>query len=265
MVDLKKAAEEIDFYLRPSTYPLAIKMLKSADEIPEKARRPVKDLGIKVATCQTISMARRYGWTLAIGKEDHCCSLGMIALGFGEPNAFYTEGNLCEGMYTETAEAGRVTEAELDKFEVGRYKYFLVAPLDKATFKPDVILIFGNSAQVMRLVQAALYKKGGRIHSSFSGRADCADMTVTTMKTGECQVILPCTGDRFFAQTQDHEMAFTIPYNKLETVLEGLRATHKAGIRYPATPFLNYQGKFPPKYDRLLQMWEESQTMGNES
>ncbi|MCI0527388.1 MAG: DUF169 domain-containing protein, partial [Nitrospira sp.] len=74
MVDLKKATEEIDFYIRPTTFPLAIKMLRSAEEIPEKARRPHRDLGIKVATCQTISMVRRYGWTLAIGKEDHCCS-----------------------------------------------------------------------------------------------------------------------------------------------------------------------------------------------
>ena len=27
-------------------------------------------------------MARRYGWTIALTREDHICSLGIAALGF---------------------------------------------------------------------------------------------------------------------------------------------------------------------------------------
>lgn len=262
MVDLQKVDEELQQYLRLEQYPLAIKMLRSEEEIPAKVRRPQQDMGFQVATCQAISASRRYGWNLALGREDLSCALGIAALGMEPLIDYYTEGNLCEGMYTETAKAGKKSEAAIDRFDLGEYRYVLLSPLNRATFDPDVIVIYGNSAQVMRLVQASLYKRGGQLTSSFGGRVDCADIIVTTMKTGECQVILPCTGDRFFAQTQDHEMAFTIPHGKIAEVMEGLKGTHAHGIRYPATPFLMYQGKFPPTYDKLLQLWDEQNTEG---
>ena len=60
----------------------------------------------------------------------------------------------------------------------------------------------------MRLVQAALYKRGGYLNSSFSGRLDCADIVVKTMQTDDCQGDPTVhRQDRMFGQTQDEEMA----------------------------------------------------------
>jgi len=131
-----------------------------------------------------------------------------------------------------------------------------VAPLDRATFEPDLVCIYANPAQVMRLTQAALWKRGGRLHSSFEGRAVCADIIVTTMQTGEAQVILPCSGDRIFGQTQDHEMAFAIPWARMEEIVEGLRGTHAGGIRYPITQFMEYEAKLPPRYMEVNRLWD---------
>ncbi|HET6369339.1 MAG TPA: uroporphyrinogen decarboxylase family protein, partial [Pseudomonadales bacterium] len=104
--------------------------------------------------------------------------------------------------------------------------------------------------------QAALWKRGGRLTSSFEGRAVCADIIVTTMKTGEAQVILPCSGDRIFGQTQDHEMAFAIPWARMEEMVEGLRGTHNGGIRYPITQFMEYEAKLPPRYMEVNKLWD---------
>ena len=134
-------------------------------------------------------------------------------------------------MYTETLEAGAKTEAAVPKFELGQYASLFASPLKTHPFDPpDVITVFGNSAQVMRLVQAALYKRGGYLNSSFSGRLDCADIVVKTMQTNDCQVILPCTGDRMFGQTQDEEMAFSMPASKVDEVMAGLEARIKAAF-----------------------------------
>jgi uncharacterized protein (DUF169 family) len=111
----------------------------------------------------------------------------------------------------------------------------------------------------MRLVTAALYKRGGRITSSFSGRIDCADIIIQTMHTQDCQVILPCYGDRIFAQTEDSEMAFTIPRARIPEVIEGLKGTHKGGVRYPIPSFLRYQAVFPEKYMKLEELWRQDQ------
>jgi MtaA/CmuA family methyltransferase len=259
MIDVKTADQELQTYIRPQTFPVAIRMLKPGEPIPERARRPARDFKKLSMNCQVIDMARRYGWMIALTREDHICSLGIAALGFEKPTHLHASGTLCEGMYTETKEAGRRSEAASDRFAPGEYTTLLVAPLDRATFEPHLVCVYANPAQVMRLTQAALWKRGGKLASGFSGRIVCSDIIVTTMLTGEPQVILPCSGDRIFGQTQDHEMAFTIPWDRMEEIVEGLRGTHAGGIRYPITQFMEYEAKLPPKYMEANRVWEAEQ------
>src|SRR6267143_5699485 len=159
-------------------------------------------------------------------------------------------------MYTEPKEAGQLSETAIDRFKEGEYGALLVAPLDRATFEPDLVCVYANPAQVMRLTQADLWKRGGKPASAFGGRVVCADIIVTTMRTDRPQVILPCSGDRIFGQTQDHEMAFTIPWGQMEEIIEGLRATHAGGIRYPITQFMEYEAKMPARYMEANRIWD---------
>src|SRR6195256_5198999 len=256
MIDTKTADKELQTYIRPQTFPVAIRMLKPGEPIPERARRPARDFKKLSVICQVIDMSRRPGWMIALTREDHICSLGITAIGFDKPLPIYNVGTLCEGMYTETKEAGPRSEAAIDKFAPGEYETLLVAPLDRATFEPDIVCVYANPAQVMRLTQAALWKRGGKLASAFGGRVVCADIIVTTMRTDRPQVILPCSGDRIFGQTQDHEMAFTIPWTQMEEIIEGLRGTHAGGIRYPITQFMEYEAKMPPRYMEANRVWD---------
>lgn len=244
-------------YLRLGTFPVGIKLFESLEGVPEEARRPLRDLSAHVASCQTIGMARRYGWSMVITAEDHCCAPGMMVLGFGAQKAqtYFDAGKICESIYTETAEAGARTEATVDRLPYGKYQALWIAPLAKFTLAPDVLVVYGNSAQVMRLVQAALWKSGGVLTSVSAGRLDCSQEIVRPLLTGECQYILPCTGDRTIALTTDDEMAFSAPWSKIDEIIEGLAATHKHGIRYPTTPiFLRNEPQFPRSYQPLLDL-----------
>jgi len=254
--------EEIEKFVRPQTFPLGIRMAKPGEPLPEKVRRPAQDMGIKVAICQTFSIARRYGWALAVGRDDLSCPLAKTAFGFEQVLPYYAEGNLACGMYTATPEAGAQTEAEVPKFALGEFERIIIAPLGRATFEPHVVLVYANAAQVM-LVAAALYQRGGRIHSSFSARLDCADAVIETMHTGRPQVILPCYGDRIYGQTEDHEMAFTVPWAAAVDLVAGLQGTHQGGVRYPIPAWLRYTGEFPEKYRRLDVLWEEGRAPGD--
>ncbi len=257
MSDLKRFDQEIQTYIKPTTLPLAIKLLTSEGQIPEKTRRPKKDFQKRFSICQVVGMARRIGWTFALGKEDLSCPLSQVGLGFEKEPSFYKEGNLCEGMYTSTKEAGKRTEAAAPKFEYGRYQYILIGPVGRANYEPDVILIYGDSAQVMRLVHAALWEEGGTLTSSFMGRYDCADYTAGVINSGKSQVILPCNGDRVFGFVQDFEMAFAIPNTHIDRTVAGLQGTHKGGVRYPIPFFMNWEATFPPKYIELEKLWKE--------
>ncbi|MBW1816622.1 MAG: DUF169 domain-containing protein [Deltaproteobacteria bacterium] len=256
MTDLREVETMLNTYVRPLTFPVAVKMLTSEDEIPEKARRPFQQMKKKIAICQGIGMARKLGWTVAMGKEDMQCSLGAAPFGFFKNIDYFNEGNLAGGMFTASKEVGKKEEDLIDRFDFGRYSHILAAPLSRAAFEPDVLIMYGNPAQVMRLIQGALYNEGGAIHSSAMGRLGCAAI-ITVMKTDACRYLVPGNGDRIFGMTQDHEMTFMIPASKVDTVMDGLVKTHKAGIRYPITSFFNFQAAFPPSYQEQMKVWEE--------
>jgi hypothetical protein len=73
----------------------------------------------------------------------------------------------------------------------------------------------------------------------------------------QCRYLVLENGDRIFPMTQDYEMSFIIPLSKMDTVLEGLAKTHKAGIRYPITSFFDFQPTFPPSYQEQMKVWEQ--------
>lgn len=261
---LKKFDDALSQFVRPGSFPLAVRLTREGEILSERTKRPWRDLKIKVAICHTFSMARRYGWQLAIGAEDINCPLALTAFGFKEETETFSCGEMCAGMFTETLTAGARTEAEVPKFSFREYQFILAAPISRADFQPQVYLIYGNSAQIMRLLTAALYRKGGYLTSKFSGRLDCADICIETMKTGQPQIVLPCYGDRVFGQTQDDEMAMTIPAGMEEEIIAGLEGTHQGGIRYPVPSFLRYSPQYPQHYYRLFEAWEKEEKTKNE-
>ncbi|MBW1711097.1 MAG: DUF169 domain-containing protein [Deltaproteobacteria bacterium] len=229
-MDLKRINEALNTYVRPQTFPLALKLCQSETDLPEKARMPVRDMGYPVALCQAIGLSRRFGWTMAVGKEDQCCYGGAATMGFlakppqGDDSPFAAEKQL----------------------ETGKYGYLLTAALERADFEPDVVLLYGNSAQVMRLTQSASRLPGGSVNAIASGFGDCGDIVARSMHSNECQVILPSGGDRIFGSTQDHEMIFTMPGGKAEEIAGALGDTHKAGFRYPVLTDLRHPPELPP-------------------
>lgn len=262
-MDLSAIVKVLDTYIKPQSFVLGVKMYTANEQLPAKVKIPDKDLGKRLAICQALNMARKYGWSLAVSKADHSCPIGSVVLGFQTAVDFYTEGNLCAGMYTKDKTAGANSEAKVLRFPEGKYSHLVVGPLDKLEFQPDIILVYGSPAQVMRLVQGALYIDGGTITSTFSGRAECSETLVQTINQQKCQVILPGNGERVFGQTQDYEMAFTMPWSEVEKTMEGLLATHKGGVRYPIPTFLNYQVTYPPKYQQLEEIWAKAESDKN--
>jgi uncharacterized protein (DUF169 family) len=252
-IDLAKLEEALAQHVRLGSFPVAVRMVKSGEALPERVKRPLHDLNLKVATCQAIAMARRYGWVVAVGEEDISCPLAAVVFGFRRASEFYLKGQACVGMYAESEEAGVVSEEQVEKFTFGEYEYILVAPLHRTAFEPEVIVIYANPAQVVRLLTAALWKSGGRLTSSFGGRIDCAEEIIVPLRSGKCEIILPCFGDRIFAQTQDNEMAFSIPIGRVAEIIEGLAGTHKGGVRYPIPSFLRYTGEFPAQYAKAAE------------
>ena len=165
-------AEKIKKYVNPQTFPVAVRFLKGDEQLPEHAKLPLKDLGMPMAPCQGAGMARRYGWTVAFGPEDVGC--GIAAHTYGWDRLVEEEGAidfLLRMNYASDEKAAREVLKGFRMLEMEKDLQVVYAPLERVKVEPDVILIYVNPAQMMRLIHGATYRQGTPVAGSFSGRA----------------------------------------------------------------------------------------------
>lgn len=253
-VNYQESAEFIQNNLRLKTFPVAVKFLKDKSTFPEKTRQPSKVLNKRVTICQGVTMARTYGWTVGLTREDLICVPAMIAFGLsGAAEPVETLGKLfCEVDFSQTEERGQKEVEEMIRLENAESEAIVLAPLLKGLFEPDTVAFFGNPAQVMRMVQGLVFEEGRRISGNFGGKVECSEYLIAPYKTQSSRVAIPGMGDRIFSMTQDDEMVFSIPGMLLESLVRGLKnAGKKIGARYPVTFYQNFQPEFPKPYQVL--------------
>lgn len=248
---VKELLAEVEQSVRPATFPVGIKLARQGEEIGQRARRPLKDLGNPIAVCQGLTMARTFGWTLVFAAEDHGCPVGSVAAGHREPDRFLA--GVAAELYQDDPEAGRRMEASYPRHPVGSVEQIWLSPLRNCRFQPDLAVIYGNPAQMVVLVHAANYGHGPGISSVSTGRFGCSAWIAGAVQSGEYTYALPGSGERVFAGTQDHEMSFIVPDSRFAPLTEGLRRIREKGsFRYPVTNMnLLQKPSLPEKYDAL--------------
>ncbi|TFF88406.1 MAG: hypothetical protein EU548_08895, partial [Promethearchaeota archaeon] len=131
--------------------------------------------------------------------------------------------------------------------------------LGRIDFEPDLVLIWGNSAQIMRIIQGYLWKRGGRVKMSTFCDGVCADAITNAIITQDLQISFPCLGDRRFGNATDSDLIGSIPFDMVDEIILGMEKTHKAGTRYPI-PFQMSTPKFFVKLKKQLDKTKRSKT-----
>ena len=262
MQDWTEVAQSINRFVKPLTIPVGIKLVPSADDFPAKTRRPASDLGFQTTICVAIAMARKYGWTIGLTPEDNYCPVAEMFYGWSEEparNEFALFSFLKSLNYGVDDEALRQVLSSTTQYrlEPGRCGGVVVSPVESGRMDPDLIMMFCNSAQLMRLVHAATRETGEELASVFTGRfGSCNEGILRTLKTQKPQVVVPGNGDRVWGMVQDDEMIFTIPANAIQRVVESLEATHKAGVRFPIPVDVRHEPNFPPQLTNAMKEWK---------
>jgi uncharacterized protein (DUF169 family) len=253
-MNLKEAAVFIREDLRLKTFPVAVQFLQDESEFPTKARRPSATMGKRIAICQGVTMARNYGWTIGLAREDIICVPAAIAFGFSDA----TDPSLSlvdlfrEVGFSGNDDLARKEISSMSRFENGEIKGIVLAPMEKISFEPDIIIIYGNPAQMMRLAQAWSYVTGKRLAGEFGGKVECDEYLIAPFKMQCPRMVIPGNGERVFAATQDDEMVLALPNKCLPDLIKGLKEAGKAiGVRYPVTPYQNFQPEFPAAHVKL--------------
>ncbi|RLF55683.1 MAG: hypothetical protein DRN37_08935 [Thermoplasmata archaeon] len=236
-------SEKIRTYINPQTFAVSVSFLGSDDQVPDRAKRPLRDLGEVMAPCQGAGMARRYGWTVAFGPEDVGCAIAAHTYGWER----LTEERgaidfLLRMNYAADEKAAFGVLKGFRILEMDKGLQVVYASLERTSIEPHVVVIYVNPAQMMRLIHGATFHQGTPVTGSFSGRAaSCTEGVLGAYLDGECKVVVPGNGDRVWAGCQDHEMIMAIPSGKLADVVEGLEKSHQKGVRYPIPTYLRYR------------------------
>ncbi len=247
----KEKGRELEELIRPLTYPIAVAFFENESDFPEKTRRPEE----RMALCQALTLSRTRGWTVGLTSEDSGCP--AFNVGF-EWDRIVDESTVGEffvmGGYAEDEEVGEKMVEDLYRLEPGKYEGIVVSPLTRTKVKPDLILVYGNPAQMMRLIQGSMYKTGEKFTAEMGGvAASCNAGIIQTFKKKECQLIVPGNGDRIFAANQDHEMLFTIPREYFGDLIENMKKQRFAKYPIPTTM------QTPPPFPGLEDYLEEQE------
>ncbi len=244
---MEKFLATIKETINPSTQVVGVNLVRDAADVHGKKIR-VRDQRITI--CQQIAYSRMYGWSTFTDHGSAHCLLGAACAGIIAPPQRVMDGTVNNGVYQQNQDAAVAMQQKMPRIPsgvIGMLTYPLARPVEGMI--PDLVVLYVNTAQAMRFVQAFLYHEGGDFVMRSSGDAGvCSRGVAQVFLTGEPTIEIPCMGDRRFAMAQDHEMIVGIPFGWLERTGQGLNATHKAGIRYPIPFQIPASCDLPPTY-----------------
>jgi uncharacterized protein (DUF169 family) len=229
-------AGELEKILMLKTSPVAVKMLNKESEIPEGAVRPRRDRGYHLAQCQAFALARRDKTAIAMLKEDHWCPAALIAYGM-VPRPDPQRGHPYES------------------FGEGKYIGVLTAPLETADFKPDVVIIYTNTAQLRSLLLMMDMEEGLAVKSHFFPPS-CAYAVVYPMLYNEYWIVLPDPGEFQRALGTEDEMMFAVPAGKMDAFMSAMREGQKKDFAYRRHHlYLRPDFPQPDFYQKMFRNW----------
>lgn len=248
----RKLGERIETLIRPATFPLAVKLIRSEKDIKPEYKRASRDMALQNFVCQNFKMSRTYGWTIAVTEADTNCKLARAVYGWDimtrEEQAWAEAFSV--GLYARDAAVESKFKEHLYSLEEV-FAGLIISPLSRTKVVPDTILVYCLPAQAMRFIQGYLFMEGGALEFSAAGRVgSCHEGVTKTIKTNTPQYVTLGNGDRVWGGAQDHEVMFACPRGKLDVLMEGVERTHQAGLRYPVPQYMNYAPGFQSDFEK---------------
>ena len=216
----QKYCDVIGSKVKLITKPVAMKLIKSEDEIPEGFNL----IDEKVRHCEMVRKAS-LGEKFYSTVEEQMCLGGAGAIGLRDMPEKLANGEkyFSLGRFKDLETAKSLTS----KLSIIEDKHWgmIYAPLDEADFKADVIQVITEPVGGMKLAQSIVYASGEKINPSFAGiQSLCGDAFSNPYIEGSVNFTLGCDGSRKAADIKDNEMTIGISAEKIDEVISGLES-----------------------------------------
>jgi len=235
MADWTELSQEIERLLRLRTYPVAYKRLEKVAELDKIPG--VRRFDQRFTFCQLPGLVRRGGQTVGVTRDnlgERCARINGLAATTEE--AIEREAtNFATYTWFANIEEARKQMAVYPLIPPG--EAVVLAPLASAKFDPDVVLIYGNPAQLMLLMNGLQFTDYERFQFFFIGEGACADGLAQCYVSGKPALAIPCYGERRFGAVTEDELVIALPPEMVGKAVEGMQALSQRGLRYPVMYF----------------------------
>jgi len=235
MPDWTELIKKLESLLRLRTFPVGFKLLEDAAELDNNPW--VRRLPHKVTTCQLITIVRTYDWTVGAVTDDFVSPRCTSVIGLSDLPEYIADGTMRSMVWCATVEDARKCEDSIPLIPSGKYNAVILGPLVYNPFEPDMVIVYGNPAQMILLINALQFRDYERLQFFSVGETACADSIAQCYLSGKPALTIPCYGERRYGHAQDDEMVMAIPAGYMEKIVEGLEGLYARGIRYPISLF----------------------------
>jgi uncharacterized protein (DUF169 family) len=233
MSNWTERSEAIKNSLKLRTEPIAFRRLQDASEL-ENIEGVIR-WPAGCVFCQIPYLARVPKMTVAVTSDDkvnhRCKRVHGLVPSLEEDVA--SECNQLSRTWMPSPEEAMKQQREYPVVPPGQA--IVAGPLSKATFEPDMIMVFGNPAQVMMLLCGMQKVRYEKFEFTFIGEGACMDSFGRYYATGKTSVAIPCYGERVLGQVADDEIVVALPPEELDRAIEGLGTLGNIGIGYPVS------------------------------
>jgi uncharacterized protein (DUF169 family) len=229
--------------LRLKTDPIAFRRLEKAEELDNI--RNVQRIPTLFTFCQAVFLVRVQKLTIGITKQDKMNIRCMRLHGVRHASEKSMQGEAQMLSTTWFASPEEAFQQQLDSPRVPVAEAVVLSPLSKDKIEPEVVLIFGNPAQLMMLLCGLQKEKYERFDFHFIGEGACSDSLGECYKTGKPQLSIPCYGERSMGQVADDEISLALPPAEIGRALSGMKKLAKIGFKYPIS-FIGAQADLAP-------------------
>jgi uncharacterized protein (DUF169 family) len=186
---------------------------------PANLNRPENPLDF----CEMLVEAQN-GKAFFVGKEDFTC-IGAMLLGMAEQDSTFESGLVGPklGIFKDDRANRRIYQI-LPRLSANSIHYVAFAPLDKMTFKPDILIILASVAQAEIFNRARSYTSGEAWTARGTAAVGCAWIYIYPYVSGEINFTV--TGFGFGMKARrlfpEGRILLTIPWDRLPDVLKNL-------------------------------------------
>ena len=251
MNDLISLGKELEDVLRLKTKLVAYKKLEKPEALNDI--KDVKTVDRPYTFCQLPAMVRTYGWTVGARRTDEMnerCK-NLCGLKNATKEGIWVEAAVMATSWMPNHEESLKQQEDYPRMEAG--EAIVMAPLTENKFDPDVVMIYGNVAQIMMLMCGLQKRKYENFDFSFLGEGDCSNSVARCHLTGKVCLTLGCYGERSMGEMDDGEIVLTLPPKELERAVLGLKDLAEIGFKYPirmigagSDPFPELAEFYPP-------------------